>query len=140
MKLRSNLALLLLASTATLAPILAPAGPVAQDVDVRCPLPNKIHNFGDHLIGQGLVKTQWGEHGADFYAKVDTKAFGNLANYFNRGANYTADTGTVFCLFANRDDVQKQFTLSYTLENGKGGSIKSQEPAIIYLSIPFGNK
>src|SRR5579862_4897668 len=115
----------LLASFA-LAPIISHAAPIGVTEEIFCPYTqgssNVITNFGNYIAGYGVANLL--SQKIDVYFKSSYFPEGvpsNLSNYLSQSANYDSTTGKVSCTYTSNKVPDPDFTVSYTIVNGKGG-------------------
>lgn len=144
MKISPIFASLLLIFTLALAPAIATADHVGISikVDVVCPIPNLdvLTNYGDYAEGNGKEMIH-GQNMTEVRFKSSSLPAhmpNKLNNYRNESANYDSTTGQVSCSYTSTNPAEPRFTVSYTLTNGKGGTVLLQFNEFVTIKLPVG--
>lgn len=146
--MKSSIALASLLSLSAIAPTLAFAEPGGLNIVITCPATNGnqnvLTNFGEYIAGYGQ-ETIEGVGGMPVYFRSFASNFSNLptklTNYRNEGVTYVSTTGQVNCNYVSQSpNKEPAFDVSYTLTNGKGGSVTRQAPNSITIRLPVGLK
>lgn len=131
-----------LASLSILASNVALADPSNANIQVTCPQTvgaNSLSNFGSYIAGYGQEMIS-GQNTTSIYFKstsVAPNTPAKLNSYHAASTNYNSTTGEVICGYKNEAG-DPDIYVNYTLTNGKGGWIESQNDSQITIDIPFG--
>lgn len=144
MKASSKLASLI--AVFALSPLVAVADPMEFEVSVFCPNVgngfNSLAHFGDYIAGNG--EELLGGQRRNVYFKstesIASKIPAGFTNYKNKKATYDSTTGSVTCSYSTYLYDAPEFSVSYTLTNGKGGIVTHQTDERITFRLPIGFK
>lgn len=137
-KIISTLAIALIPA---LTPSTVFANPIEHDVTYICPQAQKISNFGSYVGGYGIEILSPSKKIPIYFKSMqhDPQIPWFLGNYSNYSTNYDAPTGIVFCSYASSYAYEKNFSVAYSITNGKGGRILQRTADTILVSFLVGS-
>ena len=117
------------------------ANPIEHEVTYICPFVQSLSNFGSYIGGYGLEILSPSKRIEIYFKSMqqDSHVPWFLGNYTNYSANYDAPTGTVFCGYTSAYAFEKNFSIAYTITNGKGGRILYRAADSIQVSFLVGS-
>jgi hypothetical protein len=119
--------------------------PTGLNIDIVCPEtqsgPNVLANFGDYIAGYGYENILSQTNNIYFKSSCLPSDIPNqLTNYNNDSVKYNSTTGLVTCAYSSINQNEGNFSINYTLTNGRGGVVLSQSNNEINLLLPVGFK
>jgi hypothetical protein len=136
----------LIASPALMAkPLSIAMNPTSLTINVVCPTtqvgPYVLGNLGDYIGGYGY------ENICSLANNIYFKSSGlpsdiphQLTNYYNSSVTYNSTSGSVSCSYSSNNQGEGNFSVNYTLTNGRGGVALSQSNNEINILLPVGFK